>query len=174
MPALSFLSGFRTGAIAVWPLMPSAVMFGIAFGIMAGTVGLTTAEATVFSAWVYAGGAQMASLQGWAYPVPVLFVCLTTAAINSRYVLMGATLRPLMAGRPAWQVYATLLFLVDQTWILTMRYQRDEVDGAGLLFGSGFVMWLMWVASTMAGNAFGQLLADPRTYGVDFMLAAFF
>src|SRR3954471_12583512 len=148
MPALSFFSGFRTGAIAVWPLMPSAVMFGIAFGIMAGTVGLSTAEATLFSAWVYAGGAQMASLQGWADPVPVLFVCLTTAAINSRYVLMGATLRPVMAGRPAWQAYATLFFLVDQTWILAMRYKREETDVAGVLFGSGATMWIVWVASS--------------------------
>src|SRR3954469_8011546 len=174
MTPRTFFSGFRTGALAVWPLMPSAVMFGIAFGIMVGTAGLSLVEATVFSASVYAGGAQMASLQGWAYPVPLLFVCLTTAAINSRYVLMGATLRALMAGRPAWQGYATLFFLVDQTWILSMRYQREETDVAGVLFGSGATMWIVWVASSMAGAAFGQLLADPRAFGVDFMVAAFF
>ncbi len=174
MTPRTFFSGFRTGAIAIWPLMPSAIMFGIAFGIMAGTVGLSLAEATFFSGWVYAGGAQMASLQGWDYPVPLLFVCLTTAAINSRYVLMGATLRPFMASRPAWQVYATLFFLVDANWILSLRYRPDEVDGVGLLFGSGFTMWVVWVVSTMAGSAFGQLLADPKAFGVDFMLAAFF
>ena len=169
-----FLSSFRTGAIRIWLFMPSAVLYGMAFGIMAGTTGLTLGESGVFSAVVYAGGAQMGSLQGWAHPVPILFVCLTTAAINSRYVLMGATLRPFLAGRPAWQVYGTLFLLTDSTWIMAMRDRDEDLDGVGYVLGGGLTMWTMWIASSMAGQAFGQLIADPRAFGFDFMLAAFF
>ena len=35
-------------------------------------------------------------------------------------------------------------------------------------------MILPWIASTVAGHLFGQVLGDPRRFGIDFLLAAFF
>lgn len=170
----SFASSFRAGAVGIWPLMPSPILYGLAFGLMAGTVGLSLIESAVFSGAVFAGGAQIASLQGWTHPISLLFVCLTTAAINSRYVLMGATLRPVLTGHPVPQLYGTLFFLVDQDWILVMRDRDKGYDNVGYLLGSGLVTWSIWVACTMAGHAFGGWITDPRAFGVDFMLAAFF
>ena len=169
-----FVSSLRVGALSAAVLLPSVVLYGIGFGITAGAVQLSLAEAAFFSGWVYAGGAQMASLQGWTYPVPLLFVCLTTLAINARYLLMGATLRPLLAGHNTFAVYAALFFLVDANWAPAMAQRREKVDGVAFFFGSGLVMWSCWVASTMAGHAFGQILGEPRELGVDFVLAAFF
>ena len=169
-----FAASFCAGAITIWVMMPSIVVFGVVFGLLAHGAALTQIEAATFSGAVYAGGAQMASLQGWSYPVPLLFVCLTTAAVNSRYILMGATLRAHLAGRPAPLVYGTLFFLVDATWILAMRDREKGYDFVGYLLGGGAIMWVVWIASTMAGHAFGQMLGDPRKFGFDFMLAAFF
>jgi predicted branched-subunit amino acid permease len=155
-------------------LLPSVVLYGIGFGIMAGTVQLSLVEAAFFSAWVYAGGAQMASLQGWGYPVPLLFACLATLAINARYLLMGATLRPLLAGHKPLAVYGSLFFLVDANWAPALRQRPEETHGVAFFLGSGLVLWSAWVASTIAGHAFGQILGEPRALGVDFVLAAFF
>lgn len=173
-PARSFASSFAMGSVTIWVMMPSAILMGIVFGVMAATVHLSLIEAAVFSGSVYAGGAQMASLQGWAYPVPLLFVCLTTAAVNSRYILMSATLRPHLVHRPPPLVYGTLFFLVDSTWILALRDRDKGIDFTGYLLGGGFSMWIVWIASTMAGHAFGELLGDPQRFGFDFMMAAFF
>jgi predicted branched-subunit amino acid permease len=172
--ARRFAASLRTGAASALVLLPSIVLYGIGFGIMAGTVQLSLAEAAFFSGVVYAGGAQLASLQGWSYPVPLLIVCLATVAINSRYLLMGATLRPFLAGHRPLAVYASLFFLVDANWAPALRQNRDEVDGVAFFLGSGLVMWGTWVASTMAGHGFGQILGEPRALGVDFVLAAFF
>jgi predicted branched-subunit amino acid permease len=150
------------------------VLYGVGFGMMAATVHLSLVEAAFFSGIVYAGGAQLASLQGWSYPVPLLFVCLATIAINSRYLLMGATLRPFLAGHRPLAVYGALFFLVDANWAPALRQNRDQVDGVAFFLGSGFVMWGTWVATTMAGHGFGQILGDPHALGVDFVLAAFF
>lgn len=155
-------------------MLPSVVLYGIGFGMMAGNVQLTLVESAFFSGWVYAGGAQMASLQGWSYPIPLLFVCLTTLAINARYILMGATLRPLLAGQHPAAVYGALFFLADMTWAFALQQRREKTDGVALLLGSGIVMWSAWVAATIAGHAFGQILGEPRELGIDFILAAFF
>src|SRR5262245_4837361 len=74
------LQGFHAGAVSVWPLVPNVIVYAAAFGIMAGATGLSTLEATLLSAWVNAGGAQMASLQAWSDPVPIAAVFLTTLA----------------------------------------------------------------------------------------------
>jgi predicted branched-subunit amino acid permease len=169
-----FLPGLAAGARDVTVLLPTVALYGVAFGVMAGTVGLTLGEAAFFSAWVYAGGAQMASLQGWDHPVPLLFVSLTTLAINARYVLMGATLRPRLPRRSPLATYAALFFMGDANWAMTMRLERERCDGVAYLLGSGLAMWVVWLAGTMAGHGFGQVLGDPRVFGVDFMLAAFF
>jgi predicted branched-subunit amino acid permease len=169
-----FVRDLRDGALASAVLLPSIALYSVGFGMMAGTVGLSFVEATLFSGWVFAGGAQMASLQGWAYPVPLLFVCLTTLAMNARYLLMGATLRPLLADHPAGAAYFALFFMGDLNWALTLRRREAPFNALAFLIGSGLAMWMVWVAATMAGHAFGEILGDPKLFGVDFMLGAFF
>src|SRR4051794_30992902 len=68
------LQGIRTGAIAGLVLLPGVAMYGVAFGILADATRLTAAEAILFSAWAYAGGAQLATLQAWGDPVPLVAV----------------------------------------------------------------------------------------------------
>jgi predicted branched-subunit amino acid permease len=166
--------GVRNGAIAGLTLLPSVAMYGVAFGIMADVARLTALEAVLFSGWVYAGGAQMATLQAWADPVPLVAVCLTALAMNARYFLLGAALRPWLADLPAHQTYASLFFMGDGNWALSLREHGEGRSDVGFLLGSGVVMWLTWVATTGAGNVFGQVLGNPERFGVDFMLPAFF
>ena len=168
------LHGVRIGAVAGLTLLPSVAMYGVAFGIMADVAKLTALEAVLFSAWVYAGGAQMATLQAWADPVPLLAVCLTALAMNARYFLLGAALRPWLTGLPAHKTYLSLFFMGDGNWALSLREHAEGRIDVGFLLGSGLVMWATWVATTAAGHIFGQVLGDPARFGVDFMLPAFF
>jgi len=167
-------AGFRAGAVRGMILVPSIAMYGIAFGIMASAAGLSTAESMLFSGVVFAGGAQMASLQAWTEPVTFIAVTLTTLAMNSRYMLLGATLRPWYRGLPAHQSYFSLFMMGDGNWALAMREHEDGRRDAAFIAGSGFVLWFLWVGTTAAGHVFGQLLGDPHRFGADFMLAAFF
>jgi 4-azaleucine resistance transporter AzlC len=166
--------GIRSGVVAGLVLLPGVAMYGVAFGLLADAAHFSALEAVIFSAWAYAGGAQLAVLQAWSEPVPLVAVCLTALAMNARYFLLGAALRPWLAGLPAPQTYASLFLLADSNWALALRgYHAGRID-AGFLFGSGLMMWLTWVASTAAGHVFGQVLGRPERFGIDFMLAAFF
>jgi len=168
------LHGFRAGLVGSRTLVPGVVMYGVAFGVMAAATGLSVWESIVMSGWVSAGGAQMATLQAWADPIPLLAVCLTTLAMNARYMLLGAALRPWFGGLPAWQSYSSLFVMGDANWALSLREHADGRSDAAFLLGSGTVLWFVWVGSTAIGHVFGQALGDPRIFGIDFMLAAFF
>jgi 4-azaleucine resistance transporter AzlC len=166
--------GFRAGAIGGLILTPGVLVYGVAVGVIASAAGLNLLEAVLMSGWVFSGSAQMATLQAWADPLPLLALCLTTLAMNARYLLLGAALRPWFAGLPGHQSYASLFVLGDGNWALALRERAEGRDDAAFLAGSGLLMWFVWLASTAAGSAFGQLLGDPKRFGVDFMLAAFF
>jgi len=95
--------------------------------------------------------------------------------MNARYILLSAALRPPFGTLPAWQIYPALGIFGDGNWALQMReLNAGQRPDAGFLFGSGLVMFIPWVGSTIAGHLFGQILGDPRRLGIDFMLAAFF
>jgi 4-azaleucine resistance transporter AzlC len=167
-------AGIWSGIVSAGTLIPTIVMYGLAAGIMAGTVGLSVAEATLFSAWVYAGGAQLAALQVWTQPVSLFAVCLTTLAMNSRYVLMGAALRPWFRGAPAYLAYPSLFMMGDGNWALAIREEAQGRRDTAFLVGSGFVLWLVWVGSAIVGHIAGQIVERPERFGVDFLLTAFF
>jgi predicted branched-subunit amino acid permease len=174
-PAAPFtLAGFRSGVFRAAILVPSVAMYGVAFGIMAAAAGLSTLESLLFSGLVNAGGAQMASLQAWTEPVSLVAVGLTTLAMNSRYLLLGAALRPWYRGVPAYQAYPSLFVMGDGNWALALREYKDDRHDAAFILGSGLVLWFAWVGTTAFGHVFGQIMGDPAEYGADFMLAAFF
>jgi predicted branched-subunit amino acid permease len=123
---------------------------------------------------VNAGSAQMASLQVWEFPIPLTALVLTVAGINSRYFLLGAALRPHFGTLPAWQMYPTLFVMGDGNWALTLREINEGRKDAGFLLGSGLLTFSVWLCAVVLGQLFGLMLGDPRRFGIDFLLAAFF
>ncbi len=76
--------------------------------------GLTITEAFGMSALVLAGSAQYVSLTLWSYPLNAAAIIFATLAINLRYILMGASLRPWISGISPARTYGLLFFLVDE------------------------------------------------------------
>jgi 4-azaleucine resistance transporter AzlC len=167
-------SGVTSGAVKSLVLAPGVIAFGLAVGVLAAGKGLTTLEAALMSIWVNAGSAQMATLQIWAEPIPMLTLVLTVLAINSRYVLLGAALRPHFGALPWWRMYPTLFVMGDGNWALTMHEINAQRRDAGFLLGSGLLTFSIWLVAVVVGQVFGLALGDPRRYGIDFLLVAFF
>jgi predicted branched-subunit amino acid permease len=168
--------GFREGAIATFPLMPGLFAFGMAFGTVAARKGFTLVDAELMSAIVFSGVAQIVVVEAW--PQQLTFAAIVAAAavtfmICTRFLLIGAAMRPLLSGLPAVQTYTFLHFLVEPPWLLSLRYQRNGGDDPGFVFGSAAMCWLVWVVSTGAGFWLGSA-ADPYRFGLDMVIPAFF
>ncbi|ACA16617.1 AzlC family protein [Methylobacterium sp. 4-46] len=167
------LAGIRLGL----PVWPSIAVFGAAFGAAAAQRGLTLSEALGMSAFVYAGAAQMVTLEVWGRPwtLSALLAAMTvTALINARMILMGATVQPWLRGTPFWRTALTLFFLVDAGWLIGMRHRAEGGRDLGILFGAGFGMWPLWIATTGLGHLAGGLVAQPRAYALDMIMPIFF
>jgi 4-azaleucine resistance transporter AzlC len=164
--------GAFAGARGILPIAASGIVFDVIVGMLARQAGFTVVETLLLHALVFAGTAQLAALAMWASPLPVLAILVSTAIVNSRYLLMGAAIHPWMARLPVPKVYGTLFFLTDETWAMT----QNEFDGGrsdvGYLFGSGLFLWLVGFIGVLVGYSAGALIQDPAQWGLDFLFTA--
>jgi predicted branched-subunit amino acid permease len=110
----------------------------------------------------------------WHAPLPLATLALTVLAVNARLILLGAALAPWMLKVPLASRLAALLVLNDSNFAYAMSARtRGEAD-AGILFGSGIIMWFMWAVSTATGALAGSLLGDLSRFGLDAVMAAYF
>jgi 4-azaleucine resistance transporter AzlC len=167
-------AGIRTGFVTCVPVALGVAGYGIAFGVLADQAGLSALEVAVMSATVLAGASQIIAVELWADPIPAAAVVLAVFAVNLRYSLMGAALRPWFKHLSAPQTYGSLFFMADENWALTMRDLTSGSNRGAFLLGSGLAIWVFWVASSVVGVAFGGVIDDPATFGLDFVLVATF
>ncbi|TCT06728.1 AzlC family ABC transporter permease [Aquabacter spiritensis] len=170
-------AGFLAGARVMGPMMPGMCLFGLAFGAAAAQKGFSALEVALSSGLVFAGLAQMVALEGWTNdwtPGGLLALGFLTFTVNTRHLLMAASMRPWLGQLPGWQAYPTLFFLADNNWAATMRYHTKGGRDVGYFVGSGAFTWLMWVLSSAAGQVLGGGLPDPKAVAIDLVVPAFF
>lgn len=166
-------AGFRRGFVQAQPLALGVLAYALTFGLLASDAGLSLLEAALMSTAVYSGSAQVATISGFAANTGMAAAVTTVLMLNARYVLYGAALRPWLGqARPA-QAYASLFVLGDGNWVLAMKAHAAGENDAGYVLGSGLAMFLPWVGGTLAGALAGNWIADPRRFGLDFLLLAF-
>jgi predicted branched-subunit amino acid permease len=171
------LAGVRDGMAQTLPFTAGLFIFAMALGAVASQKGLTFAQTVGQSAIVYAGASQMLTLQIW--PVDwtlsaVLAAAGVTAAVNSRFLLMGATLRPWIAGLDWKIVYGSLFFLTDASFAIGARHAAGGGRDYGLVLGAHVPLYLGWVATTALGYLGGALIAQPERWGLDLILPLLF
>ena len=171
------LDGFRQGAWSVLPLTPGVVAFGIAFGTVAAQKGFSLFDTFAMSATVCAGMAQLVVLDSWPAALTLQAIAaaaMITGLVCLRFLLIGASLRPWLAGSPAGKVYPSLFLLTEPAWLLSMRYRAQGGDDAAFFAGSGLMIWLVWVLAAAPGYWIGSSIGDPHRFGLDLVMPLFF
>lgn len=168
---------FTDGFLAMVPIVPAVVPFGIICGLTAMATGLSAAQALALSATVFAGASQLATLQLVVEGAVPVIIVLTALVVNLRFAMYSASLAPhLYHLGPGWR-WPLAYFLVDQNYAFTiMRYQRAE-DGYDPLghwyfLGGGVALWVTWQAASAVGIFMGG--GVPRDWSLDFAIPLLF
>lgn len=170
-------AGVRRGVRLMLPLCPGLAVFGAAYGAAAAQKGLGFWEAVGTSAMVYAGAAQMVSLELWRAPLTpaaVLGMVAVVLIVNARIVMMGATMQPWLDGVPARRKAVGLFFLTDASWLIAMQDRSAGGRDLGVYAGVGMALWPLWIGATAIGHLAGAVVAHPRAWGLDFIVPALF
>ncbi len=151
----------------------TAAAFGVVYGLAARNAGLSLAEAIAMSVFVFAGASQFAALGLIAQAAPWPAVIVLTAVLNARHLLYSAALLPWLRPRPAAERALMAHLLTDEAFALSLhhfqRLGRTDVRGYWLAAGLIFVPWNV---ATIVGVLGGQVIPDPRRFGVDVIFPA--
>jgi 4-azaleucine resistance transporter AzlC len=167
-------AGWWRGVREILPLCSFVLVLGATFGVAARQAGLSVGLASLMSAAVFAGGSQFAALGLLGPPKFLLPLLLGTFAINARLLLLSASLAPWFSRLPRWKQMTGVALLSDANWAQAMRAHAAGERDAGVLVGAGAAMWVVWVAGTAAGAMLAAAIPDPRRFGLDALLTAFF
>jgi predicted branched-subunit amino acid permease len=125
------------------------------------------------STTVFAGASQFAALDMWGTEVSVLPLIAVVFAINSRHLLMGASLYPMLKNVSPGKRYGLLLLLTDANWAVSAQEYQGGKRNLEVILGGGLAIWLAWIFGTWLGVYFGVLLKDPQSLGLDMVLGCF-
>jgi 4-azaleucine resistance transporter AzlC len=164
-------SNFWAGVRAEIPLLVGVFPFGLIYGALALSSGLTPAAAQMMSSIVFAGSSQFIAVQLVHEAAPGLVIVLTIAVVNLRHMLYSASLAPYVASRPMrWKVLLSYL-LTDEAYAPTiLHYEQQGVTQYSHWFylAAGLALWSTWQVSTALGIFLGSSL--PASWPLAFAL----
>lgn len=156
------------------PIFLGYMPVGMAFGILASTLGFSTVQSVACSATALAGAGQFIALSLLASGADVFAVLLATTVVNLRYVLFGATLSPYLHGLDL-KTQAFLAFtLTDETFAVNIADRRSGLSTPASMAGVGLIAWTGWVLGTLFGSLGAERIGDPTRFGVGFAMPAMF
>jgi 4-azaleucine resistance transporter AzlC len=160
----------RDGVRAGLPLLPSPLLFGLSYGVLADATDFGGAAAVVMSATTFAGAAQFAVVSVLEDGGTIVAAILAAIFLNARYVGIGVTIASIFPGGRLRRLVESQA-IVDESWALAGRRGRFEWP---ILIGSGLVFYVTWVGSTALGTVLGGVLENPNSLGLDAAFAALF
>jgi 4-azaleucine resistance transporter AzlC len=168
---------FFAGVRDTLPLVIGAIPFGVIFGTLSGSAGLSAAATMGMSLLVFAGSAQFIAMGLVAVGTIWPMIILATFVVNFRHLLYTATLLPYLRRLP-WRWQVPLAFgLTDETFVVAVgrwSHRDSSPHKHWYQLGSMIFMYTNWNICTVVGLIAGRMLQDIGGWGLDFAMVAAF
>src|SRR5690606_13087957 len=160
------------------PMLVGALPFGIVFGTLAVSSGLSISATLAMSALVFAGSAQFVAASLVASGAGLVVILLTTLIVNLRHALYSASLLPHVRHLPQrWRI-PLAFWLTDESFAVVHRHyllgQGPLEHKHWYFLGSCLAMYSLWFICTLVGVLLGQALPGLGDWGLDFAMVATF
>ena len=168
---------FLAGAQATIPLIIGAMPFGVIFGALGVTAGLSPLATQMMSLLVFAGSSQFVAAGLIAQGAGLGIIALTTFVVNLRHALYAMSLAPYMRRLPHRWLVPLGFWLTDESYAVVIRRYKSGAhrdDGQWFYLGSALLMYLNWQLCTLVGILAGSQLSDAANWGLDVAMVVSF
>lgn len=148
--------------------------YGISFGALSVASGLDIWQTCVLSLLMFTGGSQFAFVGVIAAggPAAAPAAIASSALLGVRNAAYAMRLAPVVAGG-FWRKASATHFTIDESVAVGLAQDRPRARQVGF-WVTGLAIWVGWNLSTLLGALLGDVLGDPRAYGLDAAAAAAF
>lgn len=148
--------------------------YGISFGALATASGLDVWQTCVLSLLMFTGGSQFAFVgvigAGGVLAAPAAIA--SSAMLGLRNAAYAMRMSPVIGGG-AWRRVAAAQFTIDESTAVSLAQTTPRARRIGF-WVTGVAIYVGWNLSTLLGALLGDVLGDPRQYGLDAAAAAAF
>ena len=172
---MASLTHARAGATTVAPMLLGVVPFGLVAGAAPIAHGFDGWTAMGLSTVVFAGASQLAIVDVLAQGGSAVVAILAAWTINLRLVLYSASLAPYLGHESTRRRLGAAYLLNDQVYALSVAHWggNDRAESRLPFYvGAGVLLWVGWVAATIAGVLLGS--AVPDSVPLDFAVPLVF
>lgn len=141
-------------------LVPAALVLGA----QATAKGVAPLAVPLMTGLNFAGGSEFAAVGLWTSPPHLLLIVGVTLLVNSRHLVMGAALAPLLRHLPRRRVLPLLFLMVDESWAMALadakaRAARGSAPGFSTRYflGASAGLYGSWLAFTTLGPVLGNV-----------------
>ncbi len=165
------MTPFKAGFKSVLPIISGIIPFGAVMGSAFAEAKLSFFQAMLMNTAVYAGAAQLATVNLMKMNAAVFVVIATGLIINLRFLLYSAAMAPYLKTASPLVKFLCAFTLTDQSYA-AMTGNQDKfstnAEAAQFYLGTAACMILTWHASVIAGFVFGNFA--PAALSLDFAI----
>ena len=169
---------FWRGGRDILPLIIAAIPFGIVYGAMGQSLGLTHWQVMGMSLFVFAGSSQFIAVTLMASAAAFPVILLTVFIVNLRHMLYAASLMSVADKVPAILRIPMAFWLTDESFaIAATRLRQKQNDGTkfySYYIGAAFIMYVNWQLCTWIGITAGKQIPDMTQWGLDVAIVVAF
>lgn len=148
--------------------------YGVSFGAVSVASGLDVWQTCVLSLLMFTGGSQFAfvgviAAGGLAAAPAAIASSVLLGVRNAAYAMRMAP----VVGGGRWRKAAATQFTIDESTAVALAQTEPRARQTGF-WVTGIAIWVGWNLSTLLGALLGDVLGNPRTYGLDAAAAAAF
>lgn len=148
--------------------------YGVSFGALAVASGLDVWQTCILSLLMFTGGSQFAFVgvfgAGGLAALPAAVA--SAALLGVRNVAYSIRMSPVI-GAGFWRRAAAMQFTIDESVAVSLAQRGHRARTLGF-WVTGLGIYAGWNLSTLAGALLGDVLGDPRAWGLDAAAAAAF
>ncbi len=150
--------------------------YGVSFGAISVTGGLTVLQTQVLSALMFTGGSQFALVGVLAAGGGALSAVATSVLLGFRNAFYGLAMAPVLRVHGLRRAVAAQLTIDESTAMAVARsVEHDDGRASRLAFwATGLSVFTFWNLATLAGSLGASALGDPKVWGLDAAIPAGF
>ncbi len=150
--------------------------YGISFGAISVTGGLTVLQTQMLSALMFTGGSQFAFVGVLVAGGGAVSAIGTSVLLGVRNAFYGLTMAPVLRVHGLQRAVAAHL-TIDESTAMAVGRSVEHDDGRASRFAfwaTGLSVFVFWNLATLAGSLGAGALGDPRAWGLDAAIPAGF
>jgi predicted branched-subunit amino acid permease len=160
---------FKEGVVAMLPIIPGVIPFGLIMGSVSANTGLSYLQTISLNIFVFAGASQLTTIDLFLKDTSSILIVITGLIINMRFLLYSASSSSVLKGESFLTKFVNGYLLTDQSYAVTETYKdtlNTKSEKIRFMFGTALTMALSWHIFVSLGYFIGNVV--PKSLSLDF------